>query len=132
MIAGSVAKAKKDWLEYHEPKQLPLFDDGRDRWDQLPLRLDVSGITDEQFWEQAEDGIYSALQAYAETADRSGGYQRRLFADDTAEGFSFIDVCRHRYDAILMNPPFGEVALGLESICTARYRSRRETCLPRS
>ena len=62
VIAGLVAKAKKDWLEYHEPKQLPLFNDDRDRWDQLPLRLDVSGITDEQFWEQAEDGIYSACR----------------------------------------------------------------------
>src|SRR5262249_15851484 len=38
-------------------------------------------------------------------------FQRRLFADDAAKGFAFIDVCRKRYDVVEMNPPFGEVPL---------------------
>ena len=43
------------------------------------------------FWAEAEDKIYAALRAYAETAENGGGYQRRLFADDAARGFAFID-----------------------------------------
>ena len=47
-------------------------------------------------------------RAYAEQAENGGGFQRRLFADDAAQGFAFIDLCRKRYDVVVMNPPFGE------------------------
>jgi hypothetical protein len=30
-----------------------------------------------------------------------------MFVNDAEQGFAFIDVCRHRYDVALMNPPFG-------------------------
>ena len=75
------------------------------------MRLDLSGITDEQFWERAEQRIYDALEAYAEQAENGGGFQRRLFADDAAQGFAFIDLCRKRYDVVVMNPPFGDASL---------------------
>jgi predicted RNA methylase len=35
---------------------------------------------------------------------------RRLFVDDAARGFAFIDLCRRRYDVVLMNPPFGDAS----------------------
>ena len=35
---------------------------------------------------------------------------RRLFADDAARGFALIDVCRQRFDVVLMNPPFGDAS----------------------
>ena len=60
----------------------------------------------EDFFDSAEERIYEALQIYAESAE-SGDYQRRLFAEDAAHGFAFIDLCRKRYDAVVMNPPFG-------------------------
>lgn len=69
----------------------------------------LSGIPDSQFWEKAEERIYDALRAFAESAQ--GNYQRRLFADDAAHGFAFIDLCRQRYDVALMNPPFGDASL---------------------
>ena len=59
------------------------------------------------FWERIEERIYAALRDYAEQAENGGGFQRRLFAEDAARGFAFIDVCRKRYDVALMNPPFG-------------------------
>jgi hypothetical protein len=73
--------------------------------------LDLSGVTDEMFWERIEERIYAALQGYAEQAENRGGFQRRLFAEDAARGFAFIDVCRKRYDVALMNPPFGVPSL---------------------
>jgi hypothetical protein len=69
--------------------------------DQRPLGSD--------FFETAEDRIYAALQNYAQSADALG-YRRRLFAEDAAHGFAFIDLCRIRYDAVVMNPPFGEAS----------------------
>jgi hypothetical protein len=60
------------------------------------------------FWERIEERIYAALRDYAEQAESGVGFQRRLFAEDAARGFAFIDICRKRYDVALMNPPFGE------------------------
>ena len=61
----------------------------------------------EDFFDSAEEKIYEALKNYAESAE-SEDYQRRLFAEDAAHGFAFIDLCRKRYDVVVMNPPFGE------------------------
>ena len=108
-IAGAVAEAKQKWLADTKPEQGRLFADDTAPPEQKGLGLDVTGITDETFWEKAEERIYAALQAYAERAEH-GGYQRRLFADDAARGFAFIDLCRKRFDVVLMNPPFGEAS----------------------
>jgi Eco57I restriction-modification methylase len=107
-IAGAMAEAKQKWLADTRPEQGCLFADDTVPAVQKERGLDVTGITDETFWEQAEERIYTALQTYAEQAENGGGYQRRLFADDTARGFAFIDLCRKRYDVVVMNPPFGE------------------------
>lgn len=70
----------------------------------------------EEFWTQAEERIYAALRDYAAQAENGEGYRRRLFADDAARGFAFIDLCRKRYDLVLMNPPFGQPTPRLQGI----------------
>ena len=62
------------------------------------------------FWIDIEERIYTALRHYSEQAESGGSFQRSLFAEDAAQGFAFIDVCRRRYDAVLVIPPFGEAA----------------------
>lgn len=62
------------------------------------------------FWESAEDRIYQALRSYSEQAETTGSVQRRLFANDAAQGFAFIDLCRKRYVVAVMNPPFGSAS----------------------
>ena len=102
-LAGEPEMARRT----RQPEQGRLFADDTAPPAQKERGLDVTGITDETFWEKAEERIYAALQTYAEQAEHGGGYQRRLFADDAARGFAFIDLCRKRYDVALMNPPFG-------------------------
>lgn len=100
---------------------------GRSEWDEkLPLfRVETFRMTDgaaetspkvnyprslpdgADFWERAEGLVLAALEAYAERAENGRSYARRLFAGDAARGFAFIDLCRQRYDVVLMNPPFG-------------------------
>ena len=104
-IADEVAKAKRKWLERPAFKQRMLFA-ATPKLEQKELDL-TSGITDASFWDDAEKLLYDALRAYSEQAEQGGGYQRRLFADDAARGFAFIDLCRKRYEVALMNPPFG-------------------------
>ena len=90
----------------------------------VELDIDFSGITDNTFWDKAEEKIYSALQSYAEHAESGGGFERRLFADDAARGFAFIDACRQRYDVTVMNPPFGE--------WSAQYKAESKRVYPNS
>jgi hypothetical protein len=79
------------------PKQSSLFD--------------VSDITDSDFFEEAERRVIDALRSYSEQAQRGQQLRRRLFSEDAAQGFAFVDLCQHTYDVVLMNPPFGEVSL---------------------
>jgi len=61
---------------------------------------------DQARWTKAEDDLLEALMAYAEQPG-SEGYARRLFSQDTARGFAFIDLSRTAFDVVVMNPPFG-------------------------
>ena len=85
------------------------------------LNTDLQNLT-KDFWVNIEERIYAALRDYANQAE-SGGYQRRLFAEDAAQGFAFIDVCRKRYDVALMNPPFGEWSEKFKSESRKTYLS---------
>lgn len=72
------------------------------------LESDLQNLT-KSFWVNIEERIFAALSQYAEQIE-GGSFRRRLFAEDAAQGFAFIDVCRKRYDVAVMNPPFGEAA----------------------
>jgi len=63
---------------------------------------------DEERWRQAETELKWALYNYAEKTQNGRAYRRKLFAEDAARGLGFIDIAHHRFDVILMNPPFGE------------------------
>jgi len=123
-ITGLLTTAKKDWLKAPKMKQAELFQDDEllltTVQDQSELGLDFSGVTDEAFWDKAEERIYAALRDYAVSAE-AGDYQRRLFAEDAAHGFAFIDLCRKRYDAVVMNPPFGDAGKQSKPYLTRRY-----------
>jgi len=89
--------------------------------------FDMSYITDEEFWNQAEERILAALQVYAEQIDSGRATRRRFFADDASRGFAFIDLCYKRYDVVLMNPPFGDFSLAARSFGDFYYpRASRE------
>ena len=73
-----------------------------------PSLFDLSDITDNQFFEQAESRVIDTLRFYAEKAQNGQRLQRRLFSEDAVRGFAFVDLCQKRFDVVLMNPPFGE------------------------
>ncbi|NLX96466.1 MAG: BREX-1 system adenine-specific DNA-methyltransferase PglX, partial [Rhodopirellula sp.] len=116
-IKEAVAAAGNQWREGPKPEQQLLFPVmASPRPKQQELRFDVKGVTDERFWDQAEDRILEALKEYAERAENGHATRRRLFAEDAARGFAFIDLCRKRYSAVVMNPPFGQ-----SSASSAKY-----------
>ena len=60
---------------------------------------------EQESWQQAEARLRVALTEFAQAAKST--YQGRLFAQDALQGLRVIDLCRERYDVVLMNPPFG-------------------------
>lgn len=82
--------------------------------EELRKRFSRGGLfakQDAEHWADVEHQVYDALRAYSEQVPGGAGYRRRLFAEDAARGFAFIDVSRQRYDVLLMNPPFGAGSL---------------------
>lgn len=74
-----------------------------------------------RFWNCAEERLLDALREYAEQAEDTDAVQKRLFAQDAARGFAFIDLFRKRYDVVLMNPPFGEANVSTIEYMNSKY-----------
>lgn len=107
-IREVASKAKFEfiqWKKHQDKAKWSLFPELVER-DQLSI-FDFADMNDEAFLDRVEEEIVAALQKYAEKASNGKGFRRRLFAEDAARGFSFVDVCSKRYDVVLMNPPFG-------------------------
>jgi hypothetical protein len=77
--------------------------------------LDLSGINDDDFFDEAELRIAGALHAFADEAIGGARTRRRLFADDAAQGVALIELLRGRFDVVLMNPPFGAGSLAAKA-----------------
>jgi hypothetical protein len=120
-LRSTIAAAKKQWLGLSKSEQLALFPDQQRRKAEQMSLFDLSGISDAEFWEDAEQRVIEQLRRYAERVDNGSGYRRRLFADDAARGFAFVDVCSKHYDVVLMNPPFGESAKAAKEYIATRF-----------
>ena len=74
-----------------------------------------------EFLDNAEGQVLDILKSLAENATNGNAYQKLLFADDSARGFAFIELCRQSYDVILMNPPFGDASVNSEKYLQKNY-----------
>ncbi len=80
---------------------------------------------DEAQWHDAEARLRAALADFAYSA--AGTYRNRLFAEDTLEGLRLIDLVGERFDAVVMNPPFGALSAGVkEGLGKAYPRSKND------
>jgi Eco57I restriction-modification methylase len=103
-IETALAEAREQALVDIPPVRLSLLQ--RDQ--PVQIRLTIPASDESTFWEQAEEKLLAALHDYANKTHNGSLIQKRLFAEDVVQGFAFIDLCRNRFDIVLMNPPFGE------------------------
>ena len=75
-------------------------------------------LTDEAFT-RAETDLSDPPHAVATRA--SSSVAERLLAADADDALRLLEVVRHRYDAVLMNPPFGEPVSSTKSYLQAAY-----------
>jgi hypothetical protein len=111
-IRDAITEAKKQWKAQPKEEQLALLPELILSKSEQLIVFDIKEITDEEFWDEAEVRVISALQEYAQHTVGTQRLQRQLFTDDAVQGFAFVDICRKRFDVVLMNPPFG---LGLKN-----------------
>ncbi|MEO8285044.1 MAG: DNA methyltransferase [Chloroflexota bacterium] len=132
-LKEAIATAKKEWVRLQGPAtdrrgNAMMFTNEElasiSTQPRQPGLFDVSGISDAQFWDDAEERVLAALADYANTAGNGETYRRTLFAEDAAQGFAFVDLCQKRFDVALMNPPFGSASL--------RSKAYIEKCFPRT
>lgn len=124
-LSTQLKKAKTAWNVYTKDMQRyvqgDLFEKDRQMKLKEMLGFDISDIDNLEEWQGMEAKLLSALSEYAGHAEKADAYRRKLFAEDAASGFAFIDVCRNRYDAVLMNPPFGDAAKGAKKYIQDHY-----------
>jgi hypothetical protein len=109
-LAEDISRARRQYLAQQDRPE--LFPDLRPIHEQA--RLDLSGVTDDSVFQQAENTLLAALSGFAESAG-GADVRRRIFADDAAQGVALIDLVRTRFDVVLMNPPFGDASLAAKS-----------------
>ncbi|MEZ5044072.1 MAG: hypothetical protein R2828_29535 [Saprospiraceae bacterium] len=115
--------AKQEWKTYKNTSaQGTLFDSP-----QVGKAAEMAAIygkgqkITKDFFDTAEAEVLKALEAFAENAQGENAFQRLLFAEDTARGFAFIELCRKRYDIIVMNPPFGAGSISTEEYYKSNF-----------
>ncbi|WP_218690653.1 BREX-1 system adenine-specific DNA-methyltransferase PglX [Psychrobacter sp. BF1] len=121
-IQSAIDEARNQWQDKKASNRIgDLFEEELlEATPQQELGFDLSGINDETFWEDAEQLILQALKGYSEQATSAAG-EKRLFAEDAAKGFAFIDLSRKKFDVILMNPPFGSSTSKLDHYIKQAY-----------
>jgi hypothetical protein len=78
----------------------------------------AAGIANDAFG-RAEADVLAVLQRVADNA--TSGPADRLFAAQAQDSIRFVEAMRGRYDAVLMNPPFGDPAIGTKPLLRAMY-----------
>ena len=118
-IADAVRDARRQYVAYRSAPQQACLPGLEAR--AMQGELDFTDIDDERFFDHAEERIVEALRRFVESEAGAAGVRRRLFAGDAAQGVAFIDLLRHRFDVILMNPPFGESAVSTKDYMKRFY-----------
>jgi len=115
-LANGIGAARNQFvIQSIRPQRLPGFADTEQR------ELDLSGIDDEAFFTEASDRLLKALHDYANEPGGGAGSRRRLFSDDAAHGVALLEILRHNYDVVLMNPPFGAGSVRAKKVFDREY-----------
>ncbi|MDP9363899.1 MAG: BREX-1 system adenine-specific DNA-methyltransferase PglX [Chloroflexota bacterium] len=117
-IREALGAARVEAMVDGPPVQFTLYE--RDRKPKQQV-LTMATRDEIAFWDQAEAKLLDALRTYATRATPSHATQRRLFAEDAAEGFAFVDVARTIFDVVLMNPPFGDATEAARTYVAGAY-----------
>ncbi len=84
------------------------------RVEQLVARQTKRGQTGDLF-APPQERIREALDRFVREEASATNTRRRLFIDDAAHGVALLTVAEKKFDAVLMNPPFGQGSMRAKS-----------------
>ncbi len=113
----AVTKAREQFVREHSQKQIVMPGMAKGP----KPAFDLSGVSDERFFDTADERILAVLADFAAQASGAQSVRRQLFADDASQGIAFIELCRKRFDVVLMNPPFGAASLAAKKEFETAY-----------
>jgi len=120
-IQEAITEAKRQWVQGPLTVQTQLSIEQQQHLIKKRQSFSEPESIDLEFWDLAEELIIKTLKEYAEHAENGQRLRRQLFSEDVARGFAFVDLCRRRYDVILMNPPFGEASDTLLPVLSVKF-----------
>lgn len=122
-LSNSITEARQQFVAQLAEKQrkLPGLSFGSKQGE-----LDLSGITDEAFFDEAEATLIDALETHGAHSDGAERVRRHLFADDARSGVALIDLLRKPFDVVLMNPPFGDPSEETKAVIDDTYPNSKQ------
>ena len=124
-ISDALAEAHRQWAGATKAEQMLLWPEARRPKPEQPFLFDTSGITEETFWQDAEERVLDELANYSRHAENGHGVARYLFAEDATQGFAFVNLCRKRFDVALTNPPFGQPSAPSQQYIADHYEEAK-------
>src|SRR5262249_52358436 len=121
-LQGAIRRGQEEWEEKHPLFRITEYGLTEQARESYVRFVPGDGVT---FWERAEALVTAALQDFAAYASNGKQLQRKLFADDAIRGFAFVDLCRQRFDVVLMNPPFGAPTTSVRPLIETRFASAK-------
>jgi hypothetical protein len=107
-LQEAVRAGQEQWEEQHPLFRVTAFSLEEEPTEHyyrfVPGDVEGQGVG---FWDIAERLVLAALEEFAAAAAEGDQLKRRLFVADAVRGLGFVDICQRRFDAVLMNPPFG-------------------------
>ena len=70
---------------------------------------------------EAEADLQVTLSQFIKSGKSNNPYKSKLFSEDIAHSLAFVDLMKLRFDAIVMNPPFGKPSVNSESYMEINY-----------
>lgn len=128
VVNDELDQLKREWNDMLKKAQTEVGEDSEDYVQKAKIAKQFGDAVGRQrFFENAETLVREALIALTQTAAHRDAYRQLLFADDSARGLAFVDLCRLRYDVIVMNPPFGAASVGAAPYIDRQYpRSKND------
>lgn len=120
-IDREIEYIRSHWSQVNKQKDLTLDATDEEIEEQRQIAKLNSKEAKEDFFRNLMTKLRTALKQLTQKLSESEGYENVLFAEDALRGLAFIELCNLRFDAIVMNPPFGEGSVNTSAYFDANY-----------
>ena len=120
-LQDAIRQGQEEWEENQPLFRISQYSLTEERQEKFIRFVSGEGVS---FWERAEALVMAALNDFAAYASNGHKLLRKLFVNDAMQGFAFVDVCRQRFDVVLMNPPYGDSPAAVKPYLRTRYKGQ--------